>query len=228
MTRSRLLGSARGMLVATSLLIAGCVAPPHHPSNTISTPTPLRLAQVGYGRDATFETCSTDICPQRTVKTVRTSASPQVEAISIPTPEVGSMAMDRDANYRVIARAMRLSEESLAQQIDIRFGFGSARLSNDARKTLRELAPQLANAVKVSISGRTDSFGPSPVNQQLAKARATVVLRELLIFVPDIARLVTVDARGGCCYAQSNDSAAGRALNRRVEIRYWLDNDASP
>ncbi|MDU7590150.1 MAG: OmpA family protein, partial [Acidovorax sp.] len=83
-------------------------------------------------------------------------------------------------------------------------------------------------ASEITLSGRTDSTGPAATNDGLAKARAQAVLRQLLALSPAIAAHVSVDAQGTCCYAESNDSPAGRANNRRVEIRYRIDGDDPP
>ena len=74
----------------------------------------------------------------------------------------------------------------------------------------------------------TDSTGPAAANDSLAQARAQAVLRELVALAPGIASRVRVEAQGACCFIESNDGPAGRARNRRVEIRYWLDVDDPP
>lgn len=78
------------------------------------------------------------------------------------------------------------------------------------------------------MTGRTDSTGPVATNERLAQARAQAVLRELLNLAPDIASRVRVQAQGACCFVEPNDSAAGRATNRRVEIRSRFDIDDPP
>ena len=218
----------RGALASAALLIAGCAATPPPTPAAPSSPVPQRLAQVGYGQEAVFETCRTDACPQRTPKTLPILASPPAHALAPPTPLQGSSASDRETSGHARAQAGRPQEEAALQQIDIQFAFASARLGPDAHQALRALAPRLAQARQVKVSGRTDSTGPTAVNERLAKARADAVLRELLVLAPGIAPVARVDAQGACCYAQANDSAAGRARNRRVEIRYRLDSDVPP
>jgi outer membrane protein OmpA-like peptidoglycan-associated protein len=34
---------------------------------------------------------------------------------------------------------------------------------------------------------------------------------------------VTLEAQGACCYAASNETPEGRALNRRVEVTFERD-----
>lgn len=73
--------------------------------------------------------------------------------------------------------------------------------------------------MRVAVTGHTDAVGPDSVNARLSRARAAAVrayLTNRYAVAPD--RLV---ARG---YGEtrpiaSNQTAAGRALNRRVEFR---------
>lgn len=83
-------------------------------------------------------------------------------------------------------------------------------------------------AQEIFLNGRTDSTGPAAANEWLAEARAQAVLRELLALAPGIAPRVRVEAQGACCFIESNDNPAGRARNRRVEIRYRFDIDDPP
>lgn len=114
------------------------------------------------------------------------------------------------------------------QQLSVHFPFASARLNEAARAALREAAPRLTKAQEISLRGRTDSTGPAAANDWVAEARAQAVLRELRVLAPGVASRVHVEAQGGCCFVDSNDSPAGRALNRRVEIRYRFVIDAPP
>ena len=40
---------------------------------------------------------------------------------------------------------------------------------------------------------------------------------------PHLSSAVALDAEGACCFAASNETADGRALNRRVEIVFERD-----
>ena len=57
----------------------------------------------------------------------------------------------------------------------------------------------------------------------LATARANVVRDHLRVRYPHLAPAVTLEAQGACCYAASNETPAGRALNRRVEVVFERD-----
>ncbi|ENO99028.1 lipoprotein [Thauera phenylacetica B4P] len=71
---------------------------------------------------------------------------------------------------------------------------------------------------RITVAGRTDDAGPAPINDALAKARATTVRDHLVRARPELESAITVEAAGKCCFAAPNDTPAGRARNRRVEI----------
>ena len=43
---------------------------------------------------------------------------------------------------------------------------------------------------------------------------------------PPLAPAVTLEAQGACCFAASNETPQGRALNRRVEIVFERDAES--
>jgi outer membrane protein OmpA-like peptidoglycan-associated protein len=231
MTFNAMLRSRRVSIVAAWLLAAACTTTAPPPA---ISPTPpalhgaVRFAQLDYGPHSEFERCGKDGCPHRTPKTLASAApaplptataavdSPSSDVIeSGPSP---STATQRAFETRADA-ALR------THQLDVQFAFASAQLSAVARSSLQALASELARARQVGLYGRTDSVGPTAANTLLAKARAEAVLRALTTSTPGIASITTIDAQGACCFVEANDTPAGRARNRRVEIRYLLEPD---
>lgn len=100
------------------------------------------------------------------------------------------------------------------------FGSGQARLTAGAAASLRALGSYLASmgATNVEIVGHTDSQGEADANRALSKRRADAVKAALV--EAGVARgKVRADGRGEDAPVADNLSAAGRAKNRRVEIR---------
>jgi outer membrane protein OmpA-like peptidoglycan-associated protein len=114
-------------------------------------------------------------------------------------------------------------DELLTKQVVVHFAFGDASLSPAARALIDEVVEPLASARRVAISGRTDSIGTRRSNQWLATARASAVRDHLRLRHPHLAAAVTLEAQGACCFAASNETPEGRALNRRVEIVFERD-----
>jgi OmpA-OmpF porin, OOP family len=102
----------------------------------------------------------------------------------------------------------------------VTFAFDSDVVTSDERGTLREAVETLKRypALRVEIAGHTDSVGSAAYNQNLSERRARSVLEYLVGAGIERDRL---SARG---YGQSepvadNATDAGRAQNRRVELR---------
>ena len=74
------------------------------------------------------------------------------------------------------------------------------------------------NQSLVDIVGHTDSDGPDGYNQELSEKRAASVSRYLVTQLVDGRRLETIGA-GETQPVAPNSTAAGKAQNRRVEIK---------
>ncbi|CAM4178286.1 OmpA family protein [Paracidovorax anthurii] len=228
--------SWRPSAVASCLAVTACAVtpPPPAPMPAPAAVEAIRMAQRGHGRDAAFERCGGDACPQRTPKTLPAPPGPAFpspadsETVASPPGHPEERTEHVPPPAPAPASASPSPPSPAVQQVSVHFPFASARLDTAARAALREAMPRLARADEVTLSGRTDSTGPAAANDWLAQARAQAVLREILALAPGTAARVHVDAQGGCCFAESNDSPAGRARNRRVEIRYRIDHHDPP
>lgn len=100
------------------------------------------------------------------------------------------------------------------------FASGQTRLENTQAPALQDLADWLrANpAQKVTITGHTDASGQSAANTVLSAARAEM-LRDILVTQYQIAAdRITAIGAGDTMPLAPNDTAEGRAQNRRVEV----------
>jgi outer membrane protein OmpA-like peptidoglycan-associated protein len=100
------------------------------------------------------------------------------------------------------------------------FPSGKSELLPSARSKLSEVATALAHgdaSSRIIVEGHTDSVGSAEMNQALSLRRAESVRDELVSQgVP--AERVTVQGFGPTRPVADNDTPAGRANNRRVEI----------
>lgn len=102
---------------------------------------------------------------------------------------------------------------------DVLFDTGSATLKSTARERLAKVAGILIAHpdIKVEVDGYTDSTGNPAFNQRLSEQRATGVESYLTQQgVPGGS--VSIHGFGEANPIASNDSAAGRQQNRRVEL----------
>jgi outer membrane protein OmpA-like peptidoglycan-associated protein len=102
---------------------------------------------------------------------------------------------------------------------NITFATDSSNISADFYQVLDSVALVIKEFEKtyVDVIGYTDSTGSETYNQQLSEARASSVARYLESQGVLPARIVS-SGMGESNPIASNDTAQGRALNRRVEI----------
>ncbi len=102
---------------------------------------------------------------------------------------------------------------------DLLFGFDSSELSGTSRTTLEQAAQVIAEYKKTAVvaQGHTDSSGSDSYNQRLSERRAERVKSYLVAQGIDAARIVAL-GYGESHPIASNDTEAGRAKNRRVDL----------
>jgi outer membrane protein OmpA-like peptidoglycan-associated protein len=102
---------------------------------------------------------------------------------------------------------------------DVLFATGKATLSADANRSVDKLAEFLKKYPNrnVLIEGHTDSVGSDEFNRTLSQQRADSVKEKLVADGVDGARITTV-GYGKKFPVASNDTAAGKQQNRRVEV----------
>lgn len=102
----------------------------------------------------------------------------------------------------------------------VNFDLDKATLRPDAVAILDEAAETLnAEAmVNVLVIGHTDSSGTDAYNQNLSERRAAAV-KDYLVSKDVAASRLTTDGKGESDPVEPNDTAEGRAANRRVELK---------
>lgn len=102
---------------------------------------------------------------------------------------------------------------------DLPFATGSASLQPGATTRLQALVNYLQQkpTERVEVRGHTDSVGPGEFNQRLSQARADAIRSYLVSQGIDAARITAV-GMGESFPIATNETATGRAQNRRVEI----------
>jgi len=102
---------------------------------------------------------------------------------------------------------------------DVLFETGKYALSQDAQLKLAKLAGiiQAHPGLNLAIEGHTDTTGTAEFNMKLSQQRADAV-RNFLISQGLSADTITAVGMGEGSPVADNATAAGRKLNRRVEI----------
>ncbi|WP_106420249.1 MULTISPECIES: OmpA family protein [Salinicola] len=116
-------------------------------------------------------------------------------------------------------------EESVILR-DVNFKFDSAELTPQAESILDGISQKLmassnTNAkLRIRLDGYTDSVGPADYNQKLSQRRADSVKAYLVNKGFNADNIMTY-GHGESDPIASNDTAEGRAQNRRVELDEW-------
>src|SRR5437868_6571495 len=112
-------------------------------------------------------------------------------------------------NYRVVTETA------------VQFGFDKDNLTKASKEALDQLATNVPNAKGyiIAVEGGTDSVGDANYNYDLSQRRADSVIQYLASKHNVPAHKVYVIGLGKDKPADSNKTSAGRAKNRRVDIR---------
>ncbi|NYD88554.1 OmpA family protein [Sphingomonas melonis] len=131
---------------------------------------------------------------------------------------------ERDLRARTAGTDVQVTREgdNLVLNIPsgITFAYDSAEVQPQFRRTLDQVAETLAqyNQTYIDVYGHTDSTGSDAYNQTLSERRATSVADYLASRGVQPAR-IGMRGFGETQPIASNDTDAGRAANRRVEVK---------
>lgn len=111
-------------------------------------------------------------------------------------------------------------------ETSVHFGFDQANLTKRAKAALDQLAQEIPNQKHfiVVVEGGTDSVGDANYNYQLSERRASAVIQYLAEEHSLPAHKIYVIGLGKDKKAASNATAAGRAKNRRVDVRLMTNS----
>lgn len=149
----------------------------------------------------------------------------------------------RESIVEVMGDASKVSigeNGSIILNEGVLFDLGSSAVKPDSRPMLDQLSkvffkflsdPENAKYVdSIVISGHTDSIGSAESNRELSTDRANSVLNYLLGAnggqLNDYAELFCAAGYGLTRPVESNDTEAGRAANRRIEISIILKDES--
>jgi outer membrane protein OmpA-like peptidoglycan-associated protein len=121
--------------------------------------------------------------------------------------------------FNAILQTRETARGLVINMSDVLFDVGKYTLKEPAREKLAKLSGIILShpGLNLRVEGYTDSTGSDAFNQKLSEQRADTV-REYLInqgLAPDSISSV---GYGKAYPVASNDTSAGRAMNRRVEI----------
>jgi OOP family OmpA-OmpF porin len=112
-------------------------------------------------------------------------------------------------NYRSVA------------ETSVHFGFNKDNLTKEARESIDQLAESVASTKGyiITVEGATDSVGGADYNYELSQRRADAVIQYLASEKNIPAYKIYLIGMGKDKPVETNKTSAGRAKNRRVDIR---------
>ena len=162
------------------------------------------------------QTITVDGDDLETAEMIQAGVHPTAEQVSANTQDIQENT----------ERFSRLSDYDVKAEATVSFQVGSSEISPDAQAKLKNLA-RSAVGLKgyiIEVKGFADSSGNALMNQKLSEDRAQAVVGYLIqqCNVP-VRHIVAPGAMGEYQPAASNESAAGRAQNRRVEVKVLVN-----
>jgi outer membrane protein OmpA-like peptidoglycan-associated protein len=121
--------------------------------------------------------------------------------------------------FNTVLKTRDTARGLIVNMSDVLFDTGKYTLRAGAREKLARVAGILAGhpGLQLQVEGYTDSVGSEAMNQQLSEHRAASV-RDYLTSAGIPAGSVTAKGMGESLPVATNDTAAGRQQNRRVEL----------
>jgi OOP family OmpA-OmpF porin len=123
-------------------------------------------------------------------------------------------------------RFTALAEYDVKGEATVKFGVAGSKISQKDQERLKELA-QTAKGLTgyiIEVTGYTDSTGSAAINTKLSERRARAVITLLIQQggVP-VRHIVAPGAMGEYGATAPNETKAGRAENRRVEVKILVN-----
>ena len=166
-----------------------------------------------------------ELTRQEAVRQAKLEAEKQEEERKAAEAERKRLAEIERLRLQDLERLAKLKEEEIKKALalateSVAFRSGSSELTEASKAPLDEVAKLLTeNAeVKLELSGYTDNTGNAITNLKLSKARANAVKAYLVEKGISESRL-TAEGYGIDNPRADNNTAEGRALNRRVEMK---------
>jgi outer membrane protein OmpA-like peptidoglycan-associated protein len=121
--------------------------------------------------------------------------------------------------FNMILQTRDTARGLIVNMSDVLFDTAKYTLRPAAREKLARVSGIIIShpGLRIEIEGHTDSVGSDEYNQKLSEQRANAV-REYLMSQGMNASIVTAKGLGETMPVASNDNAAGRQQNRRVEL----------
>jgi len=140
--------------------------------------------------------------------------------------KAAELAAIEGAQVETVTDVNNLTSVKVTFDNGILFDFNKSELSDAAKQSLKDFAQKMADMPETDITiwGHTDNIGTEAANQSVSQKRANAV-KDFLASQGIAADRLLAEGKSFNMPVATNDTAAGRAQNRRVEV-YITANEA--
>lgn len=216
-------------LIIVTLILSGCIAADDPNKNTKqkagigAAAGALAGALIGYGKDGGEGALKGALIGGAAGGAIGAGAGYYMDKQQAEFEQ--QLASERNAHQIEVER---LQNENLkiTMNSEVSFDFNSSRLQPAFESSLDKVSGILNRYPRSSIKiiGHTDNVGSEVYNQQLSEKRASAVGLALESREVNPSRIIT-SGRGESEPRTTNETEAGRQLNRRVEMLIIPDSD---
>ena len=157
---------------------------------------------------------------QRAAEAASAAAAQQAQAqVAAAEAEKARLREELRAQLNQVLETKEEAGRLIVNMSDVLFDFGQYTLKPGAKEKLAKISGILIShpGLTLEVDGHTDSVGSDAVNLTLSERRADTV-RTYLVSQGVAPDTITAHGFGKDKPVATNDTAAGRQLNRRVEI----------
>jgi outer membrane protein OmpA-like peptidoglycan-associated protein len=178
------------------------------------------LANADAARNAAERGLADADAARMRAEAARAAAEAQTLAVNAASDREKAELRDQlRAQLNLVLETRETARGLVVNLSDVLFDTGSATLKPGAREKLARLSGILVShpELRLAVEGHTDNVGGDNYNQELSERRASSVRSYL------VDQKIPADAVGATGFGESqpvatNDTAAGRQQNRRVEL----------
>jgi len=134
-----------------------------------------------------------------------------------------------DANAQLARTVDSMNKYQVAKAETVLFAVNQAKLTDDAKSQLQELAKSADGLDRyvIEVQGFTDKTGSAMANERLSQQRAQEVARYLANEYKIPVRSISLLGSGYALPVADDKTREGRKLNRRVEVRLFVPEAAT-
>jgi len=201
-----------GVAVVSLVAANGCVTKKAWQQNVESTDTRIKGVESGLESQ---EKRTSDLARDTDTRIA------EVKGTAEKAVEIGSQAMTKADAAEKLARGKILWTTTLSDD-SVKFSFDADKIPDGAQSILNDLASKvkgLDKTVYLEIEGHTDNIGSAAYNEKLGEERAEAVRNYLAESGGIPLHAMNVISYGESKPVAANNTAEGRAKNRRVVVR---------